>query len=95
MTKPFVMLPYDVLTEWNRLSRTAMMVYVDMRKRMNSYNNGRIRYGTRDAKAIGISQGAAQRAIDALQEAGLIKMATEHGFCRARRWEIIDRSEVN
>src|SRR5258705_11518623 len=66
---------------WRSLSCNARALYLELAKRYNGRNNGRISYGLREAfKALHIGKTAAQAALLLLQDRGFIVRTKKGAF---------------
>jgi hypothetical protein len=94
----WVQFPSWLLTDedWRKLSSRARSIFVDICTRWNGVseynNNGRISYGCRTAKGIGISKSQAARALNELVASNLLVMTCDSWFMRddrhTREWRI-------
>lgn len=76
---------------WRSLDPTARALYLELRARFNGTNNGHIGLGCREAaEALNVGKNVANRAFDALEERGFIRVGTPSGFNtngrRATEW---------
>jgi hypothetical protein len=79
----YVMLRYWLLKSqaWNSLSGNARALYIEIARRYNGSNNGRIPYSVREAKqSLHISSDTASRLLDILQDRGFIVCTKRGGF---------------
>jgi hypothetical protein len=79
----YVSLRYWLLESqaWRSLSCNARALYLELAKRYNGRNNGRISYGLREAfKALHIGKTAAQAALSQLQDCGFIVRTKKGAF---------------
>jgi hypothetical protein len=78
---------YLLKTEaWRSLDPVARAIYIELKYRYNGSNNGRIRYGIREAAAdLRVGKSTAARALAALTERGFIIAASRGHFDRKIR----------
>lgn len=84
----FVRLPHSVMDSpgYAATHPPARAVLLELAKRYTGYNNGRIGLSIRDAAcACRISTGTAGRAIQELEDCGLIECVEKGSFSRRRR----------
>ena len=91
----FVMVRHDMMESeaWHDLSPYARSVWLVLMKRYNSYNNGDIPLGVREAaQEGGMSKGKAKDSLDELIDKGFLKITIYSSFTckmkRTRRWSI-------
>ena len=66
---------------WRDLSTVEMALYVEIKRRFDGFNNGRIGMSCREAAALlNVSKATAGRAFDRLQRNGLITIGKPSGF---------------
>ena len=85
---PFVLLPHFMLNSaaWASLFPQDRAVYVELRRRYNGRNNGRIGLSVREAAELcRMNRDTAARSLRRLEEAGFIEMVTPGGFTRKDR----------
>jgi hypothetical protein len=71
---------------WEQLTTPAVAIYVELSRRYNGSNNGRIALSVRDAAArCKIAQNTASRALRELQNLGFIVSTRVGGFARHTR----------
>jgi hypothetical protein len=71
---------------WQNLDATARAIYIELKFRYNGSNNGRIRFGIREAAAsLRIGKSTAARALAALKQNGFIIAGIEGKFDRKSR----------
>lgn len=94
----FVMLEDWLLTSpaWLSLSPAVRVLFIELMRRYNGQNNGRIALSVRDAvKACRITKDTAGRAFHALEDRGFIERAVPGGFSRkvrhATEWRLTHR----
>ena len=81
---------------WQSLPPAARALYIEMAKRYNGYNNGRIVTGVRDAKKlIGVSKDTAHMALRFLEDRGFVvctkRGAFSHKTCMdASEWRLTE-----
>lgn len=83
MSKNFISVdrPFWRSDQCKALSPNAKVVLVDIQYGYTGKNNGRIRYSGRDAgRALNTSKRTGYRALDELQDAGLIEPVTRGSF---------------
>lgn len=85
---------------WAALTPQERVIYVELRRRYNGYNNGRIACSARDAASrCNVNKDTAARGLRRLEELGFIELATPGGFSRkvrhAAEWRLTsDRCDV-
>lgn len=80
---------------WRSLTPAERVVYVEVRRRYNGVNNGRIALSARDAAdRCNINKDTACKSFGTLEERGLIECVTPGGFTRkvrhATEWRLTD-----
>lgn len=66
---------------WAELDVTARAIYVELKRRYDGFNNGRIGLGCREAaEATNVSKSSANRAFDTLLKLGFIRVSKLSGF---------------
>ena len=81
---------------WQSLPPAARALYIEMVKRYNGYNNGRIVMGVREAsKLIGVNKDTARMALRFLENRGFVvctkRGAFSHKTCRdASEWRLTE-----
>jgi hypothetical protein len=85
-----------VMPVWRSLPNDSKAILVDLWSRHDGQNNGRIVYSVRDAKAVGVSRGQAQRMLKILVERGFLAVMKESAFTlktrEARLWRLTAES---
>ena len=81
---------------WRALSPAARVVYIEVRRRYNGSNNGRLALSVRDAAAqCNINKDTSRKALASLQDHGFIECVTPGGFTRkvrhATEWRLLDQ----
>jgi hypothetical protein len=93
----FIMLPHDILdtTAWQYISRSgAAWLLLDIWRRHNGHNNGRIAYSQREAeRRFGCSPKRAVRWFRELQEAGFL-IAEQRGAFGRKTGAIAARATI-
>ena len=80
---------------WRSLTGAAVKVYVELRRRYNGGNNGKLSLSLKEAATLlGLSKTTVGRALDQLVERGFIKRTQEgHWYGRrAAEYAVTDRS---
>jgi len=92
-TPPFVLLRHDMMESyaWRALSANAQALWLHIRKRYNSFNNGRIALSCREAGILlHVSKNTAAEVFNELKEKGFIAVGQDSSFTlktkTARRW---------
>lgn len=83
-----VRLPFYLMDTpaWQSLDPVARVIYVELKRRFNGSNNGRICYGVREAAAaLRIGKSTAARALTILVDRGFISVALKGTFDRKVR----------
>ncbi len=96
----FVRLGDGLLTSeaWRSLSGSAVRYYLELRRRYNGSNNGRLYLSLDEAKnLLHIGKATAQRAQTELVKKGFIRMTRKGGFHQrlATTWALTDERTVN
>lgn len=91
----FVMVRHDMMASeaWCSLSCKSRCVWLEIMRRYNGYNNGRISLSCREAALLcNISKNTASRCFIELQDKGFIRIGSYGGFRNkyryASRWEV-------
>ena len=91
----FIMVPHAIVKSdaWRSCKPNAIVVWLQLSRRFNGMNNGRIVYSCREAtEDVRIGKNTAAKALIQLMEVGLIECVTESSFdCRkklAREWAL-------
>lgn len=85
---PFVLLPHYMLNSmaWASLSPQDRAVYVELRRRFNGRNNGRIGLSVREAaEQCRMNRDTAAKSLRTLEKTGFVEVATLGGFTRKDR----------
>lgn len=91
----FIMLRHDIYDSdsWQSLSSQARSTWLELARRYNSFNNGRIPLSCREvSRLLCVSKDTASRAFNELIDRGLIKVKQNSGFNvksrTSRRWAL-------
>ena len=93
-TSRFIALPHYLLKSaaWLTMTPNAKALLIEVWKRHNGVNNGKISYSVREAAEIGLGRSTAARAFTELVERGFLRITRHSVFTLktkdARTWEL-------
>ncbi len=96
LDEQFVPIPYPMAESeaFRSLSGNALKVYVELRRRYNGANNGRLFLAFGEAaKLLGIGKSTAQRAFEELEQKGFVKQTRRGSWYgrQANEWAVSDQ----
>lgn len=71
---------------WKNLKPNDRSIYLELKRRYDGFNNGRIAFAVRDGgKSAGVCKNAASKSLKRLETLGFIRIQAQSGFNRKNR----------